>query len=291
MKILSLTGFGRSTFQMPGLTLTVEIKSVNGKSFDLFMKIPANYNELEMGIRKQLQEQLIRGSVNVLVTKQDTRVSKMQLNKPLLEKLIAELNEITPQTESDKNYLLAALVRLPDAIQNVQSGLEQEEINGLIKAFNDAAMQLTQFRLQEGENMKKDLLRSCENILIKLKEVEIIAPERNKKMKDDLIKKLTESGFGEKIDNNRLEQELIYYTEKLDVNEECVRLKNHCAYFKETIEGNDDAKGRKLSFIAQEMVREINTTGSKANNADMQKIVVQMKDEAEKIKELILNIL
>ena len=291
MKILSLTGFGRSTFQMNGLNVQVEMKSVNGKNLDLFLKIPQMYNELEMLIRSQLQDLLIRGSVNVLITRQDTRVSQLQVNKPFLERILNELNDIVPQTANDKNYLLSALIRLPDAMQNTANVLADEEKNGVLKALNDAASQLTKFREQEGESIKKDLLNSNKNIQTVLAEVKKIAPIRNQKQKDELLKKLEDLGINEKLDKNRLEQELLYYIEKLDINEECVRLQNHCTFFEEIANSNDAAKGRKLGFIAQEMVREINTTGSKANDALMQKLVVQMKEDAEKIKEQLLNVL
>ncbi|MEY2829601.1 MAG: hypothetical protein RIQ33_1459 [Bacteroidota bacterium] len=291
MKILSLTGYGRSIYQTQGLTVSVEIKSVNGKNIDAFIKMPSLYNELEMGIRSTLQELLIRGSITLIVMRSDSRVSQLQLNKPLLNRLLSELSDIAPQSDTDKNTLLSALIRIPDAMQNGLTILDKEESEGVLNAVKDAAAQVIQFREQEGATMKNDLLKNNESIQNLLIEVQKLAPARNQKQKDDLLKKLTDIGFGEKIDNNRLEQELIYYTEKLDINEECVRLKNHCTYFEEIINGNDISKGKKLGFIAQEMVREINTTGSKANDATIQKIVMQMKEEAEKIKEQLLNVL
>ena len=291
MKILSLTGFGRSTFQLNGLNVQVEIKSVNGKNLDLFLKSPQIYNELEMLIRSQIQELLIRGSVNVLITRQDTRVSQLQINKPFLERILNELNDLAPQTSSDKNYLLSALIRLPDAMQNNGVFLDEAEKLGVIKALHEAAQQLTNFRKQEGNSIEKDLLNSVKNIQLNLVEVKKIAPIRNQKQKDELLKKLSDLGIKEHLDKNRLEQELLYYIEKLDINEECVRLENHCVYFTEIVNNDEVAKGKKLGFIAQEMVREINTTGSKANDATMQKLVVQMKEDAEKIKEQLLNVL
>lgn len=290
MKILSLTGYGRSIFQIPGLTVSVEIKTVNGKNMDAFIKMPSIYNELEMGIRSLLQELLHRGSITVIISRQDSRVSQLQLNKPLLQRLLSELNEIVPSTEQDKNLLLTALVRLPDAMQNGLNILDKEESEGVINAIKEAAAQVTKFREQEGANMKIDLLKNNQSIISLLNEVMNLAPARNIKQKEDLMKKLNDIGFGDRIDNNRLEQELIYYTEKLDINEECVRLKNHCKYFEEILNNTDISKGKKLGFIAQEMVREINTTGSKANDAAIQKIVMQMKEEAEKIKEQLLNV-
>ncbi|MEN9523777.1 MAG: hypothetical protein RL065_2154 [Bacteroidota bacterium] len=290
MKILSLTGYGRSIFQIAGLTVSVEIKTVNGKNMDAFIKMPSIYNELEMGIRSLLQELLHRGSITVIISRQDSRVSQLQLNKPLLQRLLSELNEIVPSTEHDKNLLLTALVRLPDAMQNGLNILDKEEAEGVINAIKDAAMQVTKFREQEGANMKIDLVKNNQSIISLLEEVIQLAPARNIKQKEELLKKLNDIGFGDKIDNNRMEQELIYYTEKLDINEECVRLKNHCIYFEEILNNSDISKGKKLGFIAQEMVREINTTGSKANDAAIQKIVMQMKEEAEKIKEQLLNV-
>ncbi len=291
MKILSLTGFGRGTFQMEGLNVQVEIKSVNGKNLDLFLKSPQIYNELEMLIRSRVQELLVRGSVNVLITRQDTRVSQLQINKPFLERILNELNDIAPQSAVDKNYLLSALIRLPDAMQNNSSILEETEKKGVLKALDEAALQLTNFREQEGESLKKDLLNSVKNIQTNLAEIKKIAPIRNEKQKEELLKKLNDLGINEQLDKNRLEQELLYYIEKLDINEECVRLQNHCSYFEEILHNADISKGKKLGFIAQEMVREINTTGSKANDAVMQKLVVQMKEDAEKIKEQLLNVL
>ncbi|MFM2048902.1 MAG: hypothetical protein RI955_1450 [Bacteroidota bacterium] len=290
MKILSLTGYGRSIIQAPGLTVSIEIKTVNGKNMDAFIKMPSIYNELEMGIRSQLQEMLIRGSITLLISRQDARVSQLQLNKPLIQRLLSELNEIVPSTEHDKNLLLTALVRLPDAMQNGLNLLDKAEAELVINAIKDAAMQVTKFREQEGANMKIDLLKNNTSILTLLEDVVQLAPARNIKQKEELLKKLNDIGFGDKIDNNRMEQELIYYTEKLDINEECVRLRNHCKYFEEILNNADLAKGKKLGFIAQEMVREINTTGSKANDATIQKIVMQMKEEAEKIKEQLLNV-
>ena len=244
-----------------------------------------------MLIRSRVQELLIRGSVNILITRQDTRVSQLQINKPFLERILNELNDIAPQSANDKNYLLSALIRLPDAMQNNSNILEETEKQGVLKALEEAALQLTNFREQEGESLKKDLLNSVKNIQTNLQEVKKIAPIRNQKQKEELLKKLNDLGINEQLDKNRLEQELLYYIEKLDINEECVRLQNHCNYFEEILHNGDVSKGKKLGFISQEMVREINTTGSKANDAVMQKLVVQMKEDAEKIKEQLLNVL
>jgi uncharacterized protein (TIGR00255 family) len=289
MALLSMTGFGRANFHHQSLHILVEIKSVNGKNQDLYIKSPSCYNELDMELRKVIQEKLVRGSISLFIQRQDHAATATTFNKPLLQKLLADLESLS--ANGDKTNLLSSLIRLPEVVQTEQIVVSDEERKGVLKALNEAIEKLNEFRIQEGNTLTADMLNSNTSIQNNLKKVQALAPERYAKQKAELQRKLSELGLGEQLDNNRLEQELLYYVERLDINEECVRLQNHCNYLIEVMNGSDISKGKKLSFIAQEMVREINTTGSKANDSSMQKIVVQMKEDAEKIKEQILNVL
>lgn len=287
----SMTGFGRGTIEIGTKKFTVEIRSLNSKQLDLNIKFPSIYRSSEMEVRSRIASALQRGKIEVWLTIESScEEVESPINEELfgsyLDKMIDILTKrgISPSFEE----LVPAVLRLPNVVSQKETIASEDETQAIVKATDDAIEMLLNFRIQEGETLTKDLLRRVDLIEQYMYEVEPFEKERTKsihdKMKGDIERILRE------VDENRLEQEMIYYIEKLDITEEKVRLHNHCKYFREVAQMEEFA-GRKLSFIAQEMGREINTTGSKANNTDIQILVVKMKDELEKIKEQVLNLL
>ena len=290
--IYSMTGYGRAENTIGNNICIVEIRSLNGKQMDIRMNISTYLKPYEIDIRNLISEQLIRGSVECIITvKQNGSSKPVTVNTELLKSYYNSLKEVADDLQLNTDNLLAAMLKLPDVVANNTDQISEEEWNGLKKLILEAIEAVNQHRRNEGVAMEKDLLQRIDNIE-NLEEVNAqLAPARKEKIKENLLKSIQENVGAENYDTNRFEQELIYYIEKLDICEEQVRLKNHCAYFRELIHDNELSKGKKLSFLLQELGREINTTGSKANDADIQKNVVQMKDELEKAKEQILNIL
>lgn len=285
--IYSMTGFGKALVQLPLKKITVEIKSLNSKNLDLSVRLPQPYKEKELEIRNVIAQQLERGkvecSVFIEVTGEETSAT---LNSPIVRAYIAQMKNIIP--DADATELMKMAVRMPDALKVERCELDEQEWNEIVNVLNQALVNINEFRKQEGEKLGNDFINRISNIRSCMKEIESYEEDRIKTVKDRLMQNLKELEVN--IDESRYAQEVVYYIEKLDINEEKVRLTNHLDYFMETINANEHA-GRKLGFIAQEMGREINTMGSKSNHAEMQKLVVKMKDELEKIKEQVLNIL
>jgi uncharacterized protein (TIGR00255 family) len=282
-----MTGFGKASLQLPTKKITVEVKSLNSKGLDLNVRIPSLYREMELGLRTQIASKLERGKVDFSIFLESTaEQTSTKVNVPIVKAYINQLREVHP--EADETELMKMAMRLPDTMK-----VEREEINpnewAEIKPIIDEALQnILNFRKDEGQSLEKEFLLRIANIRQYMTDALALDPERVQAIKDRLQTAIAELKVN--VDENRFEQELIYYLEKLDITEEKVRLTNHLDYFIQTIAGTE-ANGRKLGFITQEMGREINTMGSKSNHAQMQKLVVQMKDELEKIKEQVLNVL
>ncbi|WP_242094481.1 YicC/YloC family endoribonuclease [Aestuariivivens sediminicola] len=284
--IHSMTGYGKSVLQLPTKKLTIELKSLNSKNLDINSRMPSIYREKELAIRKLLANTLMRGkidfSIYVETTAEDTST---QINVPVVEQYMQQLKQVVNAEETE---LLKMAVRFPDALNTVREEIDDSEWQLIQTNINQAIAALTDHRLDEGKVLETDFRKRVANIEILLDKVVEMDPERVEGIRERLVKGVEE--LKEKFDENRFEQELIYYIEKLDITEEKVRLKNHLSYFLECL-GSKDSNGKKLGFISQEMGREINTIGSKSNFAPMQQLVVQMKDELEKIKEQLLNVL
>ncbi len=284
--ILSMTGFGRAEGVFEGKKITIDIKSLNSKSFDLNIKIPLRYKEKEFEIRKILNDRIIRGKVDCYINLENLEESTdVKINKNLIDSYISELRNIASDGP-DFEYLKMA-VRLPDAITSRPDELSEGEWEALAKIVSSALDRFEDFRKTEGKILHEELERNLQNIDKNLGEVIPFEEQRITAVKERYQKSLKEF---ENVDETRFYQEMAYFTEKLDISEEKVRLSQHLKYYKEVME-NEDFNGKKLGFISQEIGREINTLGSKANHADIQKLVVMMKDDLEKIKEQTLNVL
>ncbi len=287
----SMTGFGKSEVVINGKTITAEIRSLNSKQLDLGLKTPPAYRELENEIRSLVSKRVVRGKVDMVVSVVSTEVATAsRIDKPLFAAYIKQMNEALAYAGIDVDYeaIVPTVMKMPNVIQNDTADTSDDEKKAVMAAVEGAIDKLDAFRKQEGAILIADLLRRVD--LIEQMRNEIIPFEA---ARTEAIRQRIREGIeklGIEVDNNRLEQEMIFYIEKLDITEEKVRLENHCKYFRE-VAHNEEQAGRKLGFIAQEMGREINTTGSKANQHDIQKLVVKMKDELEKIKEQVLNIL
>ena len=296
-----MTGFGKATAEIAHKKVTVEVKSLNSKQLDLMMKVCQQYREREMEFRQLLQRELQRGKVDCNVTVEvmadaaempKLNVEVIKSYKEQIDLLQRSLNLAQPGLAGDSSALmLQLLLRMPDAIHVEQPVIEEEELDAVTRVVAEAVKNLVAFRQQEGESLYRVFSEKIANIRALLASVEPYEKERTEKVRQNLLDRLEKLPVD--YDKNRLEQEMIYYIEKLDINEEKHRLTNHLDYFLETMDSPMDAggHGKKLGFIAQEMGREINTLGSKSNQAEMQRIVVKMKDELEQIKEQVLNVL
>jgi len=290
--IKSMTGFGRAEQTVGDKTFQVDIKSLNGKQFELQLKLPGFLKPFEFPIRKLLSEKLGRGSLDCTISlKQTGNAKPVSINTDLAKAYYKALAELSSELDLDPSNILSTLVKLPEVITPTSDTLTDEEWQQFEKVILSAIEDLDAHRLTEGLALEEDLLLRIHNILKQQDEVIRLEPLRQQKIKEGLKKLLEENAGKENYDPNRLEQELIYYIEKIDISEEQVRLKNHCDYFKNVLKEPEDGKGKKLSFILQEIGREINTTGSKAYDSTIQKCVVLMKDELEKAKEQVLNVL
>jgi len=288
----SMTGFGRAEKAVGDKTFQVDIKSLNGKQFELLLKLPGFLKPLEFDIRRILSEKLGRGSVDCSISLKETGNAKpVSINTELAKAYYQPLAQLSKSLNLDPSHILSTLVKLPEVITPTADTLTDDEWASFQKVLNAAIDDLNQHRAEEGRALEEDLLLRIENILKQQEDVIKLEPLRQQRIRDGLTKLLDENIGKENYDGNRLEQELIYYIEKIDISEEQVRLKNHCDYFKTTMCEKEESKGKKLSFILQEIGREINTTGAKAYDASIQKCVVIMKDELEKAKEQILNVL
>ncbi|MGJ5641680.1 YicC/YloC family endoribonuclease [Formosa sp. S-31] len=284
--IYSMTGYGKSVLQLPTKKISIEIKSLNSKNLDLNTRMPSFYREKELELRKIIADRLERGKIDfslfVEVTGEETST---QINKPVVKQYLKQLQDIV---DGDATELLKMAVRFPDALTTDREEIDENEWNAVLKEVQDALNAISQYRLDEGKVLEQDFKNRITNIEALLESVIAIDPERVEAVRDRLRKGVED--LKEKVDENRFEQELVYYIEKYDITEEKVRLKNHLEYFISAL-NSADSNGKKLGFITQEMGREINTIGSKSNYAPMQQLVVQMKDELEKIKEQLLNVL
>ena len=284
--IISMTGFGKSETKFLRKKLSVEIRSLNSKNIDLNFRIPYKYREIESKIRTKINGELSRGKIDLLINinLQDEDKSS-SLNYTVIKKYIDELKKISDSSEAE---LLKMAIRLPESIKIEKEDISKEEKKILFKIIDRAIIKLNQYRTSEGKSIEKDFKSRIKSIYKLVKNVDKLAPKRKEKIRKK-IEVLSKQNLKE-IDNKRMEQEIFYFIEKLDINEEIVRLKSNLKYF-EKIMSEKSPNGKKLTFITQEIGREINTLGSKANDEGLQKTVVEMKDELEKIKEQLLNVL
>ena len=288
----SMTGFGRAEETFGEKTFLVELKALNGKQFDLQLKLPPLFKPYEFEIRSTLQEHLIRGTVDCYINIKQNGTSKpVTINTDLIKAYYVQLKALATELDIDTNAVLSSLLRLPEVVTPSTDVLNQSDFNAFTTVLKNAISSLNNHRVEEGKSLEKDLLARVANIKIEEENILAFVPLRQKKIQEEIQNLLATHVGKENIDNNRMEQELIYYMEKIDIHEEQIRLRQHCQYFAEIINNNEDGKGKKLSFLLQEIGREINTTGSKAYDANIQKCVVFMKDELEKAKEQILNVL
>jgi uncharacterized protein (TIGR00255 family) len=290
--IKSMTGYGKSIAETPQKKITVEIKSLNSKQFDLNTKVPWLYKEKEPEIRNMISQLLDRGKIDFSIyfdILEDEGIPV--INKTIVKSYFRQLRELASELDVNiDDQIMPIIMRLPDSLKTEKLELPEDEWNLVKERINESVNVLDQYRAEEGKSIEEDLRKRITGILASLAEVETFEPGRIEKVREKLYAILTGVSGTENIDRNRFEQELIFYLEKYDINEEKVRLKKHCEYFLETVE-TPAPNGKVLSFIAQEIGREINTLGSKANDASIQKLVVRMKDELEKIKEQTNNIL
>jgi uncharacterized protein (TIGR00255 family) len=288
----SMTGFGRAEQTFDDKTYLVEVKSLNGKQLDINLKIPPLLKPFEFDIRSLVQENLLRGTVECnIVIKQNGGTKPVVINTDLIKSYYRQIKELADELQIDTHSVLSALLRLPEVVTPSNEVLDDKDWNDLKKVILASLEQLNLHRDDEGATLENELLLRIRNIREQEEEILKLEPGRMERMKSELEHLLAENVGKENYDPNRMEQELIYYIEKIDIREEQVRLRNHCEYFETILKEKDFSKGKKLAFILQEVGREINTTGSKAYDADIQKCVVLMKDELEKAKEQIFNIL
>lgn len=287
-----MTGFGRAEQTVGEKTFLVEVKALNGKQFELQLKLPPLLKPYEFDIRNMLQENLLRGTIDCYVNiKQNGTTKPVTINTELIKAYYIQIKELAGELDIDTNSVLSALLRLPEVVSPTNDVLNENDFAAFSIVLQAAIKELNEHRIEEGNSLEKDLLTRIENIKEQEESILALEPNRKKRIQDEINHLLEEHVGKENIDNNRMEQELIYYMEKIDIHEEQIRLRQHCEYFDEIMNGPEEGKGKKLSFILQEIGREINTTGSKAYDADIQKCVVKMKDELEKAKEQVLNVL
>lgn len=290
--LYSMTGFGRAEAMVNGRQVVVEMKALNGKQFDISTKLPPILRSYELDIRNMLNAILQRGTIDLTVGVRQEGASKpMVINTDLALFYYQGMKQISEQTGLPQENIISTLMRMPEVVTPDTDVLPEAEWEKVKKVIEDAAAQLMEHRLHEGEALLRDIKQRIGNIEALHEKIHPLEPERMIRIRTRITQWLEDVAVKDKIDPNRFEQEMIYYLERMDFSEEKTRLSQHCAYFNSTINENDAAIGRKLNFILQEIGREINTLGSKANHAEIQQIVINMKDELEKAKEQILNIL
>lgn len=284
--IQSMTGYGKKVIQLPSKTITIEIKSLNSKGLDVYARIPPSYREKEIELRDLLAKSLVRGKIDLTIYVETTGDdTETRINKGVVQAYIHQLSEIV---SGEPVELLKMAVRLPDALKTNADEIDEEEYRAILEGVSKTLEAINKFRTDEGKALEEDFLKRIHNISSLKEKIEVVDQKRIPEVRERLRKAVAE--LKEEVDQNRFEQELVYYIEKYDITEELVRLKNHLDYFQKSLDSKD-SNGKKLGFITQEIGREINTIGSKANHAEMQQLVVQMKDELEKIKEQSLNVL
>lgn len=287
-----MTGFGHSKTEINGKIIRVEIKSLNARSTEIRCKLPNTYRDREMDLRKKVIDSLQRGKMDLTITLDGfSNEENAFINADAFRKYYKELNAIRQELNINEGDVLQSILRIPNVIGQNEDMADDEEWQEVERAVDQALINIKKFRADEGLVLRADLLERIQFIEQHLKSIEPFEMARLDRIKDRLKKNMEEFVINQQVDQNRYEQEILYYIEKLDINEEKVRLGQHCIYFKEELDLNIDQKGRKLSFIAQEIGREINTIGAKANDSEIQQFVVMMKDELEKLKEQLANIL
>ena len=290
--IASMTGFGKAVKEWQDKKFTVEAKSLNSKQMDLSIKMPGMYKSKELEVRSKVSKWLGRGKIEVSLFVENNREdSPYTLNRELAEKYYRELNDLSESIGASSADPMGLVMKMPDVLKQERQELDQSEWDAIMEVIEEAIGELKGFRQKEGQSLYEDFKMRINSITSLLEKVLEFEPERMETVRQRINKNLEEWVGSDQVDQNRLEQELVYYLEKLDITEEKVRLTTHCNYFLETLDQANGSQGKKLGFISQEIGREINTIGSKANHAGIQKVVVQMKDELEKIKEQVLNAL
>jgi uncharacterized protein (TIGR00255 family) len=288
----SMTGYGKASCVFAQKNINIEVRSVNSKQLDVNARMPGFYKEKELEIRNEINKFAERGKIDFYIIVEQTELEKpLQVNQSIVKDYFKQIKDIAVELNLPvSEQTLLSVLKLPEALKAEQKDLSDEEWAALLNCVREALTDFVKFRVQEGEALSKDIISRVELVLKNLSELADYEQGRIDRVRERIMKNLNEFIPAGSVDANRFEQEIVYFLEKLDVTEEKVRLKNHCSYFVSTMK-NDDSPGRKLGFIAQEMGREINTIGSKANDSDMQKHVVMMKDELEKIKEQLMNVL
>ncbi len=282
-----MTGFGKAVMQLSNKKITVEVKSLNSKNLDISVRMPSAYREMELTVRNQVALALERGKIDLSIfVESSSEQTATKINVPIVKAYISQMKDVIPN--ADETELMKMAVRMPDALKTDRDEIDENDWEQIQKVIDESIKNIKQFRTSEGVALEKEFLHRIANIMTMMNETLSFDKERITTVKSRLQSALEELKVT--LDENRFEQELIFYLEKYDITEEKVRLENHMNYFIETLAGSE-ANGRKLGFIIQEMGREINTMGSKSNHSQMQKLVVQMKDELEKIKEQVLNVL
>ena len=290
--IMSMTGFGHARTELNGKVIRVELKSLNARATEIRCKIPGSYRDREMDLRKRVIDVLQRGKFDLIITLDGfSDEENTFINRDAFKKYYQELNDIRQELNIVDGDILQSILRIPNVIGHNEDLADDKEWKIVSSVIDEALTNIIKFRRDEGAVLAADLHERLKNIEQYLKDIEPFEMRRLDRIKDRLRRNMEEFAVKQKVDQNRYEQEILYYIEKLDINEEKVRLAQHCTYFKEEMHTSSDQKGRKLSFIAQEMGREINTIGAKANDSEVQQCVVMMKDELEKLKEQLANIL
>jgi uncharacterized protein (TIGR00255 family) len=289
--LYSMTGYGRAEQNTDQQRIAVEIRSINSKSLDLRIRLASAYQSKEIELRKRLGNALLRGKIDVTITIEDSQKNDHAINREAFDNYYKGLLEIATFHNLEKNDLLNTVMRLPGVVVPNTDTIEEETWNQLLTLVDQAVDALQSFRQQEGAATHQDIVAHIQQIEESLSQVNPKEQERIDKIKTRLLSSLEDLQLKGKVDENRLEQEMIYYLDKFDLNEEKMRLEQHCHYFREELHKDTPTKGKKLGFILQEMGREINTLGSKANSASIQRLVIQMKNHADKIKEQLANIL
>jgi uncharacterized protein (TIGR00255 family) len=291
--LLSMTGFGKASMSFGDKNIVIEMRSLNSKVFDLRMKVPSNFKEKELELRRIMTEKAERGKVDLIVsvTSMNGEGGSYALNIPLFKRYCAELNSLSAELKMPNSDIIQAVLRIPDVVMNDDNELDDEEWKAIESTLHKAIEQFVAFRKQEGNSMESALKQHTTTILESLSVLEPFEQTRIDKVRQRMYQNLEEFLGKENVDKNRYEQEVLFYLEKIDITEEKTRLAQHCKYFIDEMEKKEPLyKGRKLNFISQEMGREINTLGAKAYDSDIQRYVVQMKDELEKIKEMLANV-
>lgn len=287
-----MTGYGRMTKEFERSVITVEVRSLNSKYIDVKIKLPQSYREREMKLRKLISDELKRGKVDVLLeVKSLSGNDEFILNRSVFINYYNEIKSISEELNAPQENFLSSIIRLPNVVVATQETIDTSEWSNTLSVLNEALKKITKFRRDEGAVLQADMELRIKNIASGLEQITPFETARIDKLKARLKQNLADFGAKGAIDENRFEQEVMYYIEKMDITEEKVRLEQHCKYFSQELASSKTIKGKKLNFISQEIGREINTIGSKANSPDIQRIVVQMKDDLEKIKEQVANIL